>query len=65
MNEFKILSIDELDNEFVTKLRVSVSVQPTDSLIPKMPEQNNNQIEFSSNELYEEALENNKIKILQ
>lgn len=35
MNEFRILSIDELDEEFVTKLRVKKSVAETVTLIPE------------------------------
>lgn len=38
MNEFRILSIDELDEEFVTKLRVAVSVPKAESLKPDFKE---------------------------
>lgn len=35
MNEFKILSIEELDAEFVTRLRVPAAPAKTDTLIPE------------------------------
>lgn len=41
MNEFRILSIDELDEEFVTRLRVNVSVSQPVTPIPETEEQQN------------------------
>lgn len=57
MNEFKILSIDELDKEFVTKLRVPVTVEPkkVESLIPEMV---NSQVVYSEREQKNEVPEN-------
>lgn len=56
MNEFKILSIDELDQEFVTKLRVPVFTPKADSLIPDMVKP---QILYSGNNPVDEPGENN------
>lgn len=56
MNEFKILSIDELDEEFVTKLRVPVITPKVDSLIPDMVKP---QILFSGNNPVNETEEKN------
>lgn len=54
MNEFKILSIDELDQEFVTKLRIPVTVNNVDSLIPEMEKP---QILFSNSEQVNEPVD--------
>lgn len=54
MNEFKILSIDELDEEFVTKLRVPAKAPQVDNLIPDFVEPENNLL---SNDLKDDLTE--------
>lgn len=54
MNEFKILSIDELDKEFVTKLRVPAKAPETDNLIPDFVEPANS---LPDNEFKDELTE--------
>ena len=62
MDEFKILSIDELDAEFVSKLRISKAApeEKTDSLIPEPVNSN----DIISDSAIESAV-NNKFSVLE